>query len=52
MVNGIPLNGYATDIAMEIQSSPTAVSNNSNLINLGNVDHLVQIFISFIICII
>lgn len=39
MVNGIPLNGYATaDISMEIQSSPTAVANNSNLINLGNYD--------------
>lgn len=36
MVNGIPLNGYVTpDISMEIQSSPTAVSNNPNLINLG-----------------
>jgi len=35
MVNGVPLNGYATDITMDIQSSPTPVSNNSNLIHLG-----------------
>lgn len=40
MVNGIPLNGYATDIAMDIQSSPTAVSNNVNLINLGNSNYI------------
>ncbi|XP_025414682.1 histone-arginine methyltransferase CARMER isoform X1 [Sipha flava] len=37
MVNGIPLNGYATDLSMDIQSSPTAVANNSNLINLVTV---------------
>lgn len=36
MVNGIPLNGYATDITMDIQSSPTAVANSTNLINLGD----------------
>jgi len=36
MVNGIPLNGYATDISMDMQTSPTAVANNTNLINLGN----------------
>lgn len=36
MVNGIPLNGYATDISMDIQSSPTAIANNTNLINLGD----------------
>jgi len=35
MVNGVPLNGYTTDISMDIQSSPTPVSNNSNLIHLG-----------------
>lgn len=35
MVNGIPLNGYATDIAMDMQASPTVVANNVNLINLG-----------------
>lgn len=36
MVNGIPLNGYTTEMPMDIQSSPTAVANNTNLINLGN----------------
>lgn len=37
MVNGIPLNGYATDISMDMQTSPTAVANNANLINLVTV---------------
>lgn len=36
MVNGIPINGFATDIPMDIQSSNTAIANNANLINLGN----------------
>lgn len=29
------VNGYTTDITMDIQSSPTALANNANLINLG-----------------
>jgi histone-arginine methyltransferase CARM1 len=37
MVNGIPLNGYAADIPMEIQSSPTPIASNSNLGNLVTV---------------
>lgn len=37
MVNGIPLNGYSTDIPMDMQASPTALVNNGNLINLGKL---------------
>ncbi|XP_050421077.1 probable histone-arginine methyltransferase CARMER [Adelges cooleyi] len=37
LVNGIPLNGYATDIAMDISPSPVAVGNNGNLISLVTV---------------
>lgn len=42
MVNGIPINGYATDIPMDIQSSNTAIANNTNLINLGNLNDCVN----------
>lgn len=39
MVNGIPLNGYATEMSMDMQASPTAVANNGNLINLGKQNY-------------